>query len=115
MASDDGRRQVLVFNNKKILIAVLASAYEAAKYGDRNRGNIARACAGDLISVQNYYFRYTFDSVEIEISDVGTLTLEEYDKLCGVTRMVYDTPAMNRKRWTYNKKNKQNEDNDKNL
>lgn len=53
-----------------------------------------------------YYFRYIGSDVEIELSDIGSLKLEEYDKLCGIERQTYPTMAMNRKKWKYNKNNR---------
>ena len=64
------------------------------------------------MSCGKYYFRYFNDNVEIDLSDVGTLKLEEYDKLCGVKRRVYTNIAMNRKNWKYNK-NKENDNRSK--
>lgn len=40
------------------------------------------------------------------VSDIGSLKLEEYDKLCGIERQTYPTMAMNRKKWKYNKNNR---------
>lgn len=72
-------------------------------------GNISKVCNGQLISLGNYYFRYIDEEVELELTDIGSLQLEEYDKLCGIERAVYATSKMNRKHWKYKKK-----DNDEN-
>ena len=45
-------------------------------------------------------------AASIELSDIGSLKLEEYDKLCGIERQTYPTMAMNRKKWKYNKNNR---------
>lgn len=100
-------QQVLIFNRRKILVMIAASVNEAARFGNLRPGNISKACLGSLISNGMYYFRYIDSNVEIDLSDIGNLQLEEYDELCGVKRPVYATMAMNRKNWKYNKtKNK---------
>lgn len=94
----------MIFNNKKILTGITSSVNEAAKMLTLRPGNISKVCVGDLISLGNYYFRYIDDNVEVEITDIGSLQLEDYDKLCGVERVVYATSKMNRKNWKYKRK-----------
>lgn len=98
-------RPVLIFNRRKKLTVIASSINEAAKYASRSPGNISKVCNGKHISDGNYYYRYIDDNVEIDFSDLGTLTLSDYDKLCGVDRKTYATECMNRKNWKY-KKNK---------
>lgn len=96
-------RPVLIFNRRKKLTQIAASVNEAAKYANRSPGNISKVCNGKAISDGSYYYRYIDDEVEVELSDLGTLTLTEYDELCGVKRRTYSTMCMNRKHWKYNK------------
>lgn len=72
-----------------------ASVNEAAKISGLKPGNISKACVGTLISNGMYYFRYIGSDVEIELSDIGSLKLEEYDKLCGIERQTYPTVDTN--------------------
>lgn len=102
-------RPVLVFNKKKILTLVASSVNEAAKFSHLQPGNISKVCTGTLMSIGMYYFRYIDQEIEIDMSDIGSLKLEEYDKLCGVDRPVYATMKMNRKNWKYNKNKEENE------
>lgn len=103
-------RPVLVFNKKKLLVSITSSVNEVAKMLSLHPGNISKVCNGQLISLGCYYFRYIDQNVELELSDIGSLQLEDYDKLCGVERVVYATSKMNRKNWTYkNKKNNENQ------
>ena len=97
-------RPVLVFNKKKILISIVSSVNEAAKMLTLHPGNISKVCNGQLMSLGTYYFRYIDDEIEMGLADIGTLKLEEYDKLCGVERAVYATSKMNRKNWKYKRK-----------
>ena len=99
-------KAVLIFNRRKTLALMAASVNEAAKISGLKPGNISKACVGTLISNGMYYFRYIGSDVEIELSDIGSLKLEEYDKLCGIERQTYPTMAMNRKKWIYKKNNR---------
>lgn len=99
---------VLVFNRRKMLAVIAASVNEAAKFSGLRPGNISKACTGSLISNGMYYFRYIDNEVEIDLSDIGSLKLEQYDELCGVQRTVYATMAMNRKNWKYKIKKDEN-------
>lgn len=100
-------KKVLVFNNRKHLVSIMSSVTAASKVTKQTAGNIANACSGRIMSLNNHYFRYIGDNIEIEASDIGTLNLTEYDRLCGISRPVYSTDKMNRKNWKYKKtKNK---------
>ena len=98
-------KAVLIFNCRKTLVLVASSVNEAAKISGLKPGNISKACVGTLISNGMYYFRYIDSDIEIELSDIGSLKLDEYDKLCGVERPIYPTMAMNRRKWKYDKNN----------
>lgn len=100
-------RPVMVFNKKRILTSIASSVNEVAKMLTLHPGNISKVCNGQLISLGNFYFRYIDDKVELELTDIGSLRLEEYDKLCGVERVVYTTSKMNRKNWKYKKSKRQ--------
>lgn len=103
-------RPVLIFSKRKILVSIVSSVNEAAKLLKLRPGNISKVCNGSLISLGTYYFRYIDDEVEVDLSDIGILQLGDYDKLCGVERVVYATYKMNRKNWKYKrKKNNENQ------
>jgi len=53
------------------------------------------------ISSCGLYFRFLAKDIEIEESDYGTLRLEDYDQMCGVTRAYYPTASMSRKGMKY--------------
>lgn len=103
-------KSVLIFNRRKLLVFVASSVTETAKISGLKPGNISKVCNGHLMSNGMYYFRYIDDNIEIELSDIGTLKLEEYDKMCGVERQVYATTKMNRKNWKYKTKKNESED-----
>ena len=98
-------KSILIFNNRKILVALTASLNETARITNLKPSNISNACSGKIMSCGRYYFRFIDDGVEIALSDVGTLKLEEYDKFCNKPRKVYANTKMNRKNWKYNKRN----------
>jgi len=96
-------KSVLIFSHNKTLILISSSLYQAAKFGGLHSPDIHKVVSGGGISYNKYYFRYINDDVIIDLSDIGTLKLDEYDKLCGVTRPLYGTNRMNRKNWKYKK------------
>lgn len=98
---------VLVFNPLKRLIGSFHSLTAAATAFKTSNSSIYQACVGPCISSCGLYFRFLPPDIEIdENKDYGTLKLEDYDKLCGVTREYYPTASMSRKGMKYNK-NKQ--------
>lgn len=101
-------KPVLIFNRRKILALIASSVTESAKISGLKPGNISKVCNGHLMSNGMYYFRYIDSNIELELSDIGTLKLEEYDKMCGVQRQVYATAKMNRKNWKYKTKKNEN-------
>ena len=99
-------KRVLVFNPNKRLIAIFISGYAAARAFGLHSQSINFACTGKMISANNNYFRYEDENVEIDESDLGTLKLQEYDKLCGVERKYYNNYSMSRKGMKYNTEKK---------
>lgn len=102
-------QSVLIFNRWKTLVSIVSSVNEAAKMMKLHPGNISKVCKGQLMSLNSFYFRYIGDDIELELKDIGTLRLEDYDQLCGIDRTLYATSKMNRKNWKYKKRTK-NED-----
>jgi len=96
--------RILVFNSLKRLVAVFQSTNAAALAFNVKVQSIHYACTGQCISCQNYYFRHLMDDIEVTWDDLGVLTVEEYDELCGVQRRVYATKNMSRKGMKYKKK-----------
>lgn len=97
-------KMVLIFNGAQTLIAVTRSLNSAAELTKGNVQAISFCCTGRYISSGSLYFRHLLDSVEIEIADIGTLQLPEYDDLCGVQREYYTVRQMAHRR--ENKKTK---------
>ena len=94
LVNSKSTRRVLVFNPVKKLVAVYQSVTSAARTFQTTPTNVHFACVGKSISCCNLYFRHLSDDVEITLDDLGTLKLEDYDKLCGVTRKYYPTKSM---------------------
>lgn len=95
-------KRVLMFNPRKNLIALFHSAIVAAKAMNSSTQAIHCACTGKTICSGRMYYRYVPEDIEITIEDMGTLTVEEFDSLCGVTRKVYGNTHMSRKGMKYN-------------
>lgn len=97
---------VLVFNPVKRLIGFYHSLTAAATSFKTSNSSIYQACVGPSISSCGLYFRFLSPDMEIEQSDYGSLKLEEYDKICGITRTYYPTSKMSRKGTKYKKHSK---------
>lgn len=100
------RKKVLVFNPLKRLIALNASAYAVAKAFDLSVSSIRAACDGTMVSYSGLYFRYVNKDVKVDIFDLDTLTLEDYDYMCGVVRKIYPSKTMSRVGMRYEKRPK---------
>ena len=106
---NESRKRVLVFNPLKRLVAIFQSVTSAAGALGKAPINIYEACTGKSISSCSLYFRYLYeDKIEIDtLEDLGTLKLEDYDKLMGLERKYYATKDMTRTGMKYKtKKNK---------
>lgn len=99
---------VLVFNPLKKFIGYFHSLTAAASAFKMSRSSIHQACVGPCISCCGLYFRFLAKDIEIENEDYGTLRLEEYDSMCGVTRAYYPTASMSRKGMKYKQSSKSN-------
>lgn len=93
--------RVLVFNPYKKLVAVFHSLTAAANSFGTTNSSIHQACVGPCISSCGHYFRFLNDDIELEWSDLGTLKLEDYDEMCGISRSYYPTSSMSRKGMKY--------------
>lgn len=105
---DRTNRKVLVFNPLKRLIGIFQSVTAAATAFGTSIPSVHDACTGKNISCCDLYFRQLDDEkVEIDmLEDLGTLRLEEYDKLVGIKRKYYPNKYMSRVGMEYKKKKK---------
>lgn len=94
--------RILVFNPLKKLIAIFQSSNAAASALNIKVQSIHYACTGKTITCGDYYVRHLSDEIEVTIDDLGVLTVQEYDQLCGVERKVYPTKNKTRKGMRYN-------------
>lgn len=100
---ENGPKRVLQFNSTKKLVAVFSSLTAAAKTLEVSPAAVHYACSGKRISCKGAYFRSLNDNIELEWEDLGALTLQEYDDLCGEKRAVYPTKRFARAGKRYNK------------
>lgn len=97
---------VLVFNPLKRFIGYFNSLTAAATAFKTSNSSIYQACVGPCISSCGLYFRFLSKDFELEDEDYGTLKLEDYDTMCGVTRTYYPTASMSRKGMKYKQTSK---------
>lgn len=101
--------RTLVFNPRRKLIAIIQSNTAAANIFKANTQSIHYACNGRCMSCKGFYFRVLDSSIEVTLDDLGVLTLEEYDELCGVDRKIFKNTSMTRKGMKYRKRVKSEE------
>ena len=77
---------VLIFNGAQVLVAVTRSLHSAAELTKGNLQAISFCCTGKYVCSGGLYFRHLHPDVEIELADLGTLMLKDYDALCGEKR-----------------------------
>lgn len=91
-------KQVLVFNGAQTLVGIARSVRSAYELTNGNLQAISFACTGRLISTGGFYFRHVHPNIEIEMSDIGTLKLQDYDKMCNEKRKYHSVRDMAHKR-----------------
>jgi hypothetical protein len=93
-------KNVLVFNKYRTLIAIHKSLNAASQTMDIPAQSISLCCLGHHISCFGYYFRH-YEYTRVEITpheDLGTLRLEEYDKMCNLVRRYHNSRELNRRK-----------------
>lgn len=100
-------KAVLVFNGPQVLVAITRSLHSAAELTGGNLQSISFCCTGKYACSGGLYYRHIHPDIEIEVSDLGTLQLKEYDTMCGENRIYYSIKQMARKKYLIEKKNKQ--------
>lgn len=91
-------KQVLVFNNAKVLIAIVRSLHSAAQLTLCNLHSISFCCTGKYVMSGGFYFRHLNPKILIEVEDLDNLKLEVYDKMCGENREYYTVRQLARMR-----------------
>ena len=91
-------KQVLIFNNAKVLVAITRSLHSAAQLTFCNLQSISFCCTGRYIMTGGYYFRHVNPNILIGLDDLDNLKLEEYDKMCGEKRIYYTIHQLAKKR-----------------
>ena len=94
---------VLVFNDTRKLIAIVRSLHTTSEIMFGCLQSISFCCTGKYIQSCGYYFRHLDPRVLIEIEDLDSLTVDEYDRICGKERKYYTQRVMNCK-WQHGQK-----------
>lgn len=100
-------KQVLVFNGAYVLIAIVRSLHSAADFSSINLQSISFSCTGKYVATGGFYFRHAHPDIQIEMSDIDTLTLQEYDRMRGVERRYFTIREMAHKRQAYEQRRKE--------
>lgn len=75
-------KPVLIFNTKQVLVAITNSLHTSADLTFGNVQSISFACTGRYVHSAGLYFRHLSDQILLEIDDIGSLRLPEYDRMC---------------------------------
>lgn len=105
-------KPVLIFNGAYILVGITRSIRSASEISGGNAQAISFACTGRYISAGSFYFRHIHPDIEIEITDLDTLKLQDYDKMCHVERRYHSVREMARRKKLNVRKRKNNPIND---
>lgn len=92
------KKIVLVFNRSYNLVSISRSVHSIAALSKSNLQSVSFACTGRYISTNGYYFRHLDPNVEIDLTDLCGLKLQEYDRLCGVERRYHSSQELARRR-----------------
>ncbi len=99
-------KPVLIFNGAYKLIGITRSIRSASDLSGGNAQSISFACTGKYISAGSFYFRHIHPDIEIEIDDLNSLTLQDYDKMCKIDRRYHSVREMVRRRKLVEKRRK---------
>ena len=77
---------MLLFGHTRILVAVFKAMQSCAEITGTSVKTVSRACKREYAQAAGFYFRRLHPDVEIEMADLDTLRVEEYDRLCGEVR-----------------------------
>ncbi|MGL5690338.1 MAG: hypothetical protein ACRDD8_05885 [Bacteroidales bacterium] len=91
-------KKILVFNSALILVAITRSVRAAAELTNGNAQSISSVCVGKKISSGGYYYRHIHKSIEIELSDLGSLNIKDYDQMCGEIRRYHSSKYLPNKK-----------------
>lgn len=91
-------KTVLIFNGARTLTSIVCSLHCTAELTRGNLQAISFCCTGKYVCSGGLYFRHLHPEVEIDVSDLGTLQLQDYDRMCGEERAYYSVRKMARKR-----------------
>lgn len=94
-------KKVLIFNNSRILIAIVRSLHSTSDITGGNLQSISFVCTGRYVSAGGYYYRHLNPNVKVTTDDLDVLKLNEYDALCGVNRRYHTLREMNRRMKLY--------------
>lgn len=86
--------KVLIFNGARVLVAVVRSLCSAVELTNNRASAVHNCCTGKTIRSGLYYYRQLHPDVLIEMDDLDSLKLEEYDKMCGDERKYISTRRM---------------------
>ena len=86
--------RVLAFDSALRLIGIFQSYNATEKVTGIKHQILLRCCNGQMISSRGFYFREVLEDTILDIDDLNTLTLLEFDSQMGYDRHIYATRNM---------------------
>ena len=85
--------KILAFDKTHKLAAIFSSHNEAERMVGVTHQVLLRCCKGDTITAKTMYWREVPPDQILDIDDIGTLSLIEYDSVVGIDRRIYATSS----------------------
>lgn len=86
--------RVLAFDKSLRLVGLFQSYSATEKVTGIKHQVLMRCCNGQIITAKGFYFREVPEDTIIDIDDLNSLTLLEFDRQMGFDRYVYATRKM---------------------
>lgn len=97
-------KALLVFDEAGMLKHMSRSIRSNAEDTYSNAQSISFVCTGRHVSAGGQYYRHLHHNVDVTSEDLGSLSIQEYDKLCDAVRRYHPYSEMVRQRHIKNNK-----------
>ena len=88
--------KIAAFSRDQVLVGVFASMTQAAKFIGVRVSSVRFAVVGDTVACQGWYLRRVDETLSMD--EIGTLTLQDFDRRIGEKRLTYPHRAMRKTR-----------------
>jgi len=90
------RGKIAVFDGNYRLAAIVKSSTQLKNMLGVGMTELQRTLAGERITCNGYYLRYIPKSIILDVDDLGTDIMLDFDEQCGVDMRIYATSRQRR-------------------